>query len=82
MFTRILFLLLVLATPVHASMSTTSLRDNYTAGGGATDFTFNFPIYTKQNIKVILNGTEQTLDTNYTVRSGSLPFESVWKSVV
>src|SRR3990167_6967960 len=75
---RLLFILLLLfTTPAYGSMSSTVLRNDYTAGVSSTDFTFSFPIFTKSNIVVYVNGVVQTLDTHYTVRSGALPFESV-----
>ncbi len=82
---RALFLTLLIlagASCAQASMSTTILRNDYTASTGATDFTFAFPIFTKANITVLVDGTEQVLDTDFTVRSGSLPFESVATSTL
>lgn len=70
-------MLLVLVLPAQAVVSSTSLRDDFTASAGNTDFNFDFPIFTKNNIKVIVNGVVKTLDSDYTVRSGTLPFESV-----
>lgn len=73
----LILLLLVMPGSTTASMSSTALRDNYTAGAASTDFNFTFPLYAKTNISVLVNGTVQILDTDYTVRAGALPFESV-----
>lgn len=59
-----------------ADFSTTSLRNDYTAATGNTDFVFGFPVFTKSNITVLVDGVVQILDIDYTVRSGILPFES------
>jgi microcystin-dependent protein len=52
------------------------LRDNLVAAGG-TDFAFTFPIYSKHDLIVLDEGVQRMLDVDYTVRSGSLPFESL-----
>ena len=57
--------------------NTEALRNDYVANGTATDFNFDFPIFTKNNIIVLQAGLVKLLDTDYTVRSGALPFESL-----
>jgi hypothetical protein len=52
------------------SFATEALRNDYTAAGG-TDFTFDFPLHSEDDVTVIYDGVVQTKGAHYTVRSGA-----------
>jgi hypothetical protein len=60
------------------SLAATTGRDDYTATGSVSEFTFTFAVYTKADLAVYANGVLQTLDTAYQVlEPGGLPFGSL-----
>jgi hypothetical protein len=60
------------------SLAATTGRDDYTANGSVSEFTFTFAVYTKADLAVYANGVLQTLDTHYqALEPGGLPFGSL-----
>lgn len=57
------------------TVSTQGSRSIYTANGVTTTFNFPYHLKAKSDLKVYLNGTLKTLDTDYTI-AGTAPFAS------
>jgi hypothetical protein len=49
------------------TITSTTLRNTYTGNGSATVYAYQFRILSKNEIKVTVDGTEQTVDSDYTV---------------
>ena len=54
------------------TVSSTTLKNSYTASGSQTTFAYGFKIFADADLKVYVNGTLKTLTTHYTVTNAGV----------